>query len=552
MTDMTNQAIKWVQAQKSLTPERPFFMYFAPGATHAPHQAPKEWIAKYKGKFDQGWDKLREETLVRQKALGVVPKDTPLAPKPPFIKDWDTLSADEKRLFARQMEVYAGFGEYADTEIGRVVDTLRDMGQLDNTLIFYIAGDNGASAEGGATGLLNENAFFNRTEESIADQLKRIDDLGGPLAYNHYAAGWAVAGNTPFTWAKQVASSYGGTRNPLVMHWPARIKAQGEARPQWHHVIDVAPTVLEAAGLPAPKVVNGAKQEPIQGVSMLYAAKDPKAKNRHITQYFEIGANRAIYHEGWLAGTVHRAPWETTPRRALQDDIWELYDTRDDFSLVNDLAAKQPAKLAEMKKLFMKEASINHVLPLDDRSIERMNPAIAGRPDLMDGRTSLTVYHGMVGMTENVFINVKNRSHSISTEVVVPDKGVEGVILAQAGRFGGWSLYVKDGKPTYTYNFLDQKRTSITSSEKLAPGKATVVFDFAYEGGATPGKGGTATLTVNGKKVGEGRIDATNCCMFSLDEGTDVGRDDGTPVTEDYKVPFAFTGAIKKVEVKLR
>ena len=552
MTDMTNQAVKWVQAQKSLTPDRPFFMYFAPGATHAPHQVPKEWVAKYKGKFDQGWDTLREETLVRQKALGVVPKDTPLARKPSFIKDWATLSADEKRLFARQMEVFAGFGEYADTEIGRVVDVLRDMGQLDNTLILYIVGDNGASAEGGATGLLNENAFFNRIEESIADQLKRIDDLGGPLAYNHYAAGWAVAGNTPFTWAKQVASSYGGTRNPLVMHWPKGIKAQGEIRTQWHHVIDVAPTVLEAAGLPEPTVVNGAKQVPIQGVSMLYAAKDPKAENRHIAQYFEIGGNRAIYNDGWLAGTVHRAPWETTPRRALQDDIWELYDTRGDFSLVNDLAAKQPAKLAEMKKLFMKEASINHVLPLDDRSVERLNPAIAGRPDLMGGRNSLTVYDGMVGMTENVFINVKNRSHSISAEVVVPDKGVEGVILAQAGRFGGWSLYVKDGKPTYTYNFLDQKRTSITSSEKLAPGKATVVFDFAYEGGATPGKGGTGTLTVNGKKVGEGRIDATNCCMFSLDEGTDVGRDDGTPVTEDYRVPFAFTGAIKNVEVTLR
>jgi len=552
MTDMTNQAIKWVQAQKSLTPDRPFFMYFAPGATHAPHQVPKEWIAKYKGKFDQGWDKLREETLARQKALGVVPQNTPLAPKPPFIKDWAALSADEKRLFARQMEVFAGFGEYADVEIGRLVDALRDMGQLDNTLILYIVGDNGASAEGGATGLLNENAYFNRIDESIADQLKRIDDLGGPLAYNHYAAGWAVAGDTPFTWTKQVASSYGGTRNPLVVHWPARIKAKGEVRPQWHHVIDVAPTVLEAAGLPEPKVVNGVKQEPIQGISMLYAVTDSKAKGRRTTQYFEIAGNRAIYHDGWLAGTVHRAPWEAQPRRPLQDDIWELYDTRTDFSLVSDLAAKQPQKLAELKKLFMKEASINHVLPIDDRSTERLNPAIAGRPDLMGDRTSLTVYEGMVGMSENVFINVKNRSHTVTADIVVPEKGADGVLLAQAGRFGGWSLYVKEGKPTYTYNYLDQKRTSIVSAEKLAPGKATVVFDFTYEGGKTPGKGGTGTLSVNGKKVGEGRVDVTNCCMFSLDEGTDVGRDDGTPVTDDYRVPFAFTGAIKKVEVKLR
>ncbi len=552
MTDMTNQAVKWVQAQKSLTPDRPFFMYFAPGATHAPHQVPKAWVEKYKGKFDQGWDTLREETLARQIALGVVPKGTQLARKPSFIKDWAALSADEKRLFARQMEVFAGFGEYADTEIGRVVDALRDMGQLDNTLILYIIGDNGASAEGGATGLLNENAYFNRIEESIADQLKRIDDLGGPLAYNHYAAGWAVAGDTPFTWTKQVASSYGGTRNPMVLHWPARIKAQGEVRPQWHHVIDVAPTVLEAAGLPEPTMVNGAKQAPIQGVSLLYALRDPKAKSRHTTQYFEIAGNRAIYHDGWLAGTVHRAAWEATPRRSLQDDIWELYDTRGDFSLVNDLAAQQPEKLAQMKALFMSEASINHALPLDDRSTERLNPAIAGRPDLMSGRTSLSVYDGMLGMSENVFINVKNRSHTVTAEVQVPEQGAEGVILAQAGRFGGWSLYVKDGKPTYTYNYLDQKRTSITSAEKLAPGKATVVFDFAYEGGTTPGKGGTGTISVNGRKVGEGRIDSTNCCMFSLDEGTDVGRDDGTPVTEDYKVPFAFTGAIQKVEVKLR
>ena len=552
MNDMTNQAIKWVQAQKSLTPDRPFFMYFAPGATHAPHQVPKEWIAKYKGKFDQGWDKLREETLARQKALGVVPMNTPLAPKPPFIKDWAALSPDEKRLFARQMEVFAGFGEYADVEIGRLVDALHDMGQFDNTLILYIVGDNGASAEGGAGGLLNENAYFNRIDESIVDQLKRIDDLGGPLAYNHYAAGWAVAGDTPFMWTKQVASNYGGTRNPLVVHWPARIKAKGDVRPQWHHVIDVAPTVLEAAGLPQPKIVNGTKQEPIQGVSMLYAVTDPKAKGRRTTQYFEIGGNRAIYHDGWLAGTVHRAPWEANPRRPLQDDIWELYDTRTDFSLVNDLAGKQPTKLAEMKKLFMKEASINHVLPIDDRSTERLNPAIAGRPDLMGGRTSLTVYEGMVGMSENVFINVKNRSHTITADVVVPEKGVEGVVLAQAGRFGGWALYVKDGKPTYTYNYLDQKRTNIVSTEILAPGKATIVFDFVYEGGATPGKGGVGALSVNGKKVAEGRIDATNCCMFSLDEGTDVGRDDGTPVTEDYKVPFAFTGAIRKVEIKLR
>jgi len=550
MTDMTDQAIKWVKAQKSLTPDRPFFVYFAPGATHAPHHVPKAWVDKYRGKFDQGWDKVREETLARQKALGVVPADTPLAPKPAAIKDWDKLSADEKRLFARQMEVFAGFGEYADTEIGRLVAAVRDLGQLDNTLVFYIVGDNGASAEGGMNGLFNENTFFNSVEEPLQDTLKHIDELGGPLTYGHYAAGWAVAGDAPFTWTKQVASSYGGTRNPLVMYWPKHIKGHGEVRSQWHHIIDVAPTVLEAAGLPEPKIVNGTPQTPIQGVSMLYALDDPKAAERHLTQYFEIGGNRAIYNDGWLAGTVHREPWNFKPNHTLQTDVWELYNTRGDFSLVNDLAAKEPAKLKEMQDLFMHVASLNHVLPIDDRTVERFNPSLAGRPDLMAGRTTLTVYQGMTGMTENTFVNIKNQSHSITADVVVPKDGAEGVLLAQGGRFGGWSLYVKDGKPVYTYNWLGLKRYSVTSKQKLAPGKATVRFDFVYDGGGA-GKGGLGIIIVNGQKVAEARIDQTECCTFSLDEGADVGRNEGTPVTEDYEVPFAFNGVIDKVTVTL-
>jgi len=550
MTDMTDQAIKWVKAQKSLTPDRPFFVYFAPGATHAPHHVPKAWVHKYRGKFDQGWDKVREETLARQKALGVVPADTPLAPKPAAIKDWDKLSADEKRLFARQMEVFAGFGEYADTEIGRLVAAVRDLGQLDNTLVFYIVGDNGASAEGGMNGLFNENTFFNSVEEPLQDTLKHIDELGGPLTYGHYAAGWAVAGDAPFTWTKQVASSYGGTRNPLVMYWPKHIKGHGEVRSQWHHIIDVAPTVLEAAGLPEPKIVNGTPQTPIQGVSMLYALDDPKAAERHLTQYFEIGGNRAIYNDGWLAGTVHREPWNFKPNHTLQTDVWELYNTRGDFSLVNDLAAKEPAKLKEMQDLFMHVASLNHVLPIDDRTVERFNPSLAGRPDLMAGRTTLTVYQGMTGMTENTFVNIKNQSHSITADVVVPKDGAEGVLLAQGGRFGGWSLYVKDGKPVYTYNWLGLKRYSVTSKQKLAPGKATVRFDFVYDGGGA-GKGGLGIIIVNGQKVAEARIDQTECCTFSLDEGADVGRNEGTPVTEDYEVPFAFNGVIDKVTVTL-
>ena len=550
MTDMTDQAIKWVQEEKSLTPDKPFFIYFAPGATHAPHHVPKEWIAKYKGKFDQGWDKLREETLARQVQLGVVPPGTKLAPKPEAIKDWNALTPDEKKLFARQMEVFAGFGEYTDTEIGRLIQAIRDTGQLDNTLIFYIVGDNGASAEGGMNGLYNEMTYFNGVNETVADILKHYDELGGPMTYPHYAAGWAVAGDSPFEWTKQIASSYGGTRNGMVIHWPKGITAKGEVRSQWHHVIDITPTVLEAASLPEPKSVDGTPQIPIEGVSMAYTFADAMVPSRHTTQYFEIFGNRAIYNDGWLAGTVHRAAWEFKVRRPLEDDIWELYDTRTDFSLANDLAAKNPEKLKEMQNLFMQEAVKYSVLPIDDRTLERLNPALVGRPDLMAGRTSLTVYQGMTGMSENVFINVKNRSHTITAEVEIPKKGANGVILAQAGRFGGWSLYIKDGKPTYTYNWLGLQSYTVSAKQTLKAGKVALRFEFAYEGGGV-GKGGMGTLFVNEKKVAMGRIDQTQCCVFSADEGADVGADEGTPVTEAYKVPFKFTGKINKVTIDL-
>lgn len=553
MTDMTNQAIKWMKAVKSLTPDKPFFIYFAPGATHAPHHVPKAWIAKYKGKFDQGWDKLREETLARQIKLGVVPAGTKLAPKPEGIKDWDKLTADEKKLFTRQMEVFAGFGEYTDTEIGRLVDAIAGMGQLDNTLIFYIVGDNGASAEGGMNGMFNEMTYFNGVYETVQDVLKHYDELGGPNTYGHYAAGWAVAGDTPFTWTKQVASNYGGTRNGMVVHWPKVVKAKGELRSQWHHVIDITPTILEAAGLPEPKVVNGIPQSPIEGVSMLYTFNDAMAGDRHLTQYFEIFGNRAIYHEGWLAGTVHKVPWEPKPRAALDKDTWELYDTRTDFSLVNDLAKQNQAKLKEMQDLFMKEAEKYYVLPIDDRFIERLNPVIVGRPDLMAGRTSLTVYEGMTGMSENVFINTKNRSHTITAEVNIPKGGAKGVILAQAGRFGGWSLYLKDGKPTYTYNFLGLKRFTIAAKEAVPAGKATIRYEFVYDGGGF-GKGGVGTIFVNDKKVAEGRIERTQPFVFSGDEGADVGEDGETPVVEDYGIPapYIFTGKIDKVTIDLK
>ena len=550
MTDMTNHAIRWVQYQKSLTPDKPFFMYFAPGATHAPHHVPKQWIDKYTGKFDQGWDALRQETLARQKKLGVVPPDTVLAPKPPGIKDWVSLTPDEKKLFARQMEVFAGYGEYADTEIGRLVQAITDLGQLDNTLVFYIVGDNGASAEGGMNGLYNESTFFNLVVEQVPDVLKHYDELGGPTTYPHYAAGWAVAGDTPFTWTKQIAANYGGTRNGMAVRWPMGIAARGEIRSQWHHVIDIAPTILEAAGLPQPTSVNGTPQTPIEGVSMVYTFAHREAPSRHTTQYFEIIGNRAIYHDGWLAGTVHRAPWEFRPTHTLAEDVWELYDTRTDFSLAHNLAAKQPAKLKELQDLFLKEAEKNHVLPLDDRAAERMNAATAGRPDLMAGRTSLTVYQGMLGMSENAFINTKNRSFTITADVETPAAGANGVILAQGGRFAGFTLYVKDGKPAYTYNYLGLRQYSMAATQPLPAGKATIGLDFAYDGGGV-GKGATVTLFVNGAKAASGRIDQTHCCLFSLDEGADVGADAGTPVSTAYVSPFTFTGTISKVTVTL-
>jgi arylsulfatase len=550
---MTNQAVSWMRYQQALTPDKPFFVYFAPGATHAPHHVPKAWADKYTGKFDQGWDKLRQETLQRQIDIGVVPAGTKLAGKPDAIKEWNALSADEKKLFSRQVEVYAGFAEQTDHEIGRLVKALEDLGELDNTLFIYIAGDNGASAEGGMNGMYNEATYFNGVTETVEDQLKHLDKWGGPETYPHMAAGWAVAFDTPFMWTKQVASNFGGTRNGMVVHWPKGIKAKNEIRSQFHHVIDIAPTVLEAAHLPEPKVVNGTKQKPIEGVSLAYSFDDSKAKDRHVTQYFEIFGNRAIYHDGWLAGTVHKAPWEPVPRHALNEDVWELYDVRKDFSLSNDLAKANPKKLVEMQKLFMKEAPKYQVLPIDDRGMERLNAEVVGRPDLMAGRTSLTLGEGMTGMLENVFINIKNRSKTITAEIEIPQGGANGVILTQGGRFGGWSLYLKDGKPAYTYNFLGLQQFTVAAPEALQPGKATLVFDFAYDGGGF-GKGGNGTLSVNGNKVAEGRIERTQPMIFSADETADVGIDDATPVVAGIGegAKTRFTGKIEKVTIDVK
>jgi len=547
--DMTDQAVAWMNTQQSLTPDKPFYMYFATGATHAPHHAPREFIDKYKGKFAQGWDKVREETLARQKSLGVVPQNTVLAPKPADIKDWEALTPDERRLFERQMEVFAGFAEHTDQQVGRLVDALEARGELDNTLFFYIVGDNGSSAEGGMIGVFNENTYFNAVQETMDMQLRVIAKLGSEHTYAHFAAGWAVAGNTPFTWTKQVASNFGGTRNGMVLHWPAGFKSRNEVRSQFHHVIDVAPTIYEATGIPAPTMVNGIAQRPMEGISMVYTFDAPTAPDMRNTQYFEMLGNRAIYHKGWFAATIHKAPWEGKPRRPLTEDIWELYNADEDFSLANNIAEANPEKLEALKKQFMEEAVKYNVLPIDDRSIERFDPVIAGRPDLMNGRTKLTLYEGAKGIPENAFINVKNTSLTITADVEVP-ANANGVIVCQGGDFGGWTFYMTNGKPSYTYNWVGLASYTISSAQRVTPGRHTITFDFEYEGGR--GAGGTGTISVDGKKAAEGKIDKTNSNTFGIDESADVGTDENTPVHLAYAKKERFTGKIMTVTLETR
>jgi arylsulfatase len=549
---MTDQAVSWIRYQKALTPDRPFFAYFAPGATHAPHHVPKEWIEKYHGQFDQGWDALRDEIVARQTEQGIVPDGTQLAPKPEAIPEWDELSDDEKRLFTRQVETFAGYVAMTDYEIGRVIEAIEATGELDNTLIILVYGDNGTSAEGGRNGMFSEMTYFNGVHEQVADMLQHLDQWGGPETYPHMAAGWAVAFDTPYEWTKQVASDHGGTKVGMAVHWPVGIETRGELRTQFHHVIDVAPTILEAAGLPEPVEVNGTRQRPMDGVSMVYSFDDADAPDQRTTQYFEMFGNRAIYDDGWFARTIHKAPWEPEPRRPLAEDIWELYDTRTDFSLVNDLSAENPEKLDELEDLFMQEAEKNHVLPIDDRVFERFNAELVDRPDLMAGRTSLTLAEGMTGMTENVFLNIKNKSKTITAEIEVPEEGAHGAILVQGGRFGGWALYVNDGVPAYDYNFLGLQRFTIAGTEPLVPGNATVRFEFAYDGGGLA-KGGTGALFVNDVKVGEGRIERTQPMVFSADETADVGIDLATPVVETIgsEAESRFTGRIPSVTVEV-
>ena len=554
MADMTDKAISWIGQQKALIPDKPFFVYFAPGATHAPHHVPKEWADKYKGKFDAGWDKLREETFARQKELGVIPPDCQLTARHKEIPSWDDTPEALKPVLRREMEVYAGFMEYADHHVGRLLDGIDKLHLLDDTLIYYVIGDNGASAEGTLNGTFNEMINFNGAAalETPEFLMERIDKLGGPESYNHYAVGWAHAMDTPYQWTKQVASHWGGTRNGTIVHWPAGIKAKGEQRTQFHHVIDIAATLLDAAGLPEPQSVNGVAQMPLHGVSMRYSFDDPGAAERRETQYFEMFGNRGIYHKGWTAVTRHKTPWllvgETVP--PFDDDVWELYDCNKDWSQANDLSKQMPDKLHELQRLWLIEATRYNVLPLDDRIAERMNPDLAGRPILIKGQRQL-LFGGMGRLSENSVVSIKNKSHSVTAEITVPTTGAEGVIIAQGGNIGGWALYANGGKLKYCYNLLGINYFYVEAADPLSAGDHQVRMEFAYAGGGL-GKGGEITLYVDGKAVGAGKVAATAPMVFSADDGCDVGVDTGSPVSQDYGPRGnEFTGEVKGVEIAI-
>lgn len=552
--DLADHACAWIRQQKALMPDRPFFAYFAPGATHAPHHVPQEWIDKYAGKFDDGWDVHRERTFARQKELGVIPADAELTARHDEIPAWDDMPDELKPVLARQMEVYAGFLEHTDHHVGRVIDTIADLGVLDNTIVYYIIGDNGASAEGTVNGAFNEMANFNGMAALETPELMRskMDEFGSPSSYSHYAVGWAWAMNSPLQWTKQVASHWGGTRNGTIVHWPNGIDDPGSVRSQFTHVIDLAPTVLEAAGLPEPAMVNGVQQSPMEGTSMLYTFRGANEPERHDLQYFEMFANRGVYHKGWSAVTKHRTPWVMVGGElpAFDDDVWELYDGNADFSQARDLSAEHPEKLAELQRLWLIEAVKYGVLPMDDRTSERLEPTMAGRPTLVRGKTQL-FFPGMGRLSENSVVSIKNKSFSVTAEVTIPDTGAEGVIIAQGGRFGGWTFFARDGRLKFVYNVLGIQQFPVVSESLLAAGTRQVRVEFAYDGGGLA-KGGDVTLYDDGKPVGAGRVAMTQPMVFSADETTDIGYESGTTVSSDYTSRTSrFTGKIAWVQIDL-
>jgi arylsulfatase A-like enzyme len=548
--DLADRAIMWIRQQKALAADKPFFAYFAPGATHAPHHVPRQWSDKYRGQFDAGWDALRERIFAKQKQLGVVPPTAELTKRHAEIPAWDDMPDDLKPVLARQMEIYAGFLEQTDHEVGRLIDVVEHLGELDNTLIYYIIGDNGASAEGTPIGCFNEMTTLNGMPgiETTEFLLSKIDDFGTPDAYNHYAVGWAHALCTPYQWTKQIASHWGGTRNGTIVHWPNGFADKGKLRNQFHTVIDVAPTLLEAAGIPAPTFVNGIQQAPLEGVSMMPMLRDGSAPENHIVQYFEILGNRGIYHEGWTAVTKHRTPWTIDAPPPFDEDVWELYGP-DDWTQAHNLVDSDPAKLAELQRLWLIEAVKYNVVPLDDRSYERINPDLAGRPELIKGNGQL-LFSGM-RVSENCVVNIKNKSHSVTANLVVKESGATGVIVTQGGAVGGWSLYAHDGKLKYCYNFFGIDHFMVTADKPIPAGGHQVRMEFAYDGGGLA-KGGTVTLYYDGDPVGNGRVDRTIPMGFSADEACDVGMDTGSPASPDYRAgENLFTDEIEWVLIEI-
>lgn len=547
--DLADQAIGWMHRHRSASPDRPFFVYFAPGAAHAPLQAPREWIDRYKGRFAQGWDRLREESFARQKALGVIPADAVLTPRPAALPAWDSLSPDQRRIAERLMETYAGFLAHTDAQVGRLRTALGQMGALEDTLFIYIVGDNGASGEGGPEGSIRYMARIQGVDENSADMLSQLAKMGGPKVHAHYNAGWAWALNTPFPWMKQVASHLGGIRNPLVVSWPKRIKARGELRDQFAFVSDLMPTILDAAGIEAPAVVNGVAQQPIDGLSLVGTFDNAAVASPRRTQYFNVYGNRAIYHDGWMASAFRgRSPWDV--RKPITssplEDRWELYDLRKDFSQSRDLAASEPAKLAELQALFWHEAGRNQVLPLID------NAQTAGLPQLMAGRKRHVLYGGGRAIPEMQGPPVMMRSHTLTASIDLPRDSDGGVIVAYGGVAGGWALHVDaQRRPVYSYNFADAETFRVVGNRPLPVGASTIELLLDYD---KPMSGGpaTAVLKVDGREDGRVLIRRTVPFLFSIHETLDVGIDLGGPVTAGYKPETEFNGTIREVVIDIR
>lgn len=551
-TDLCDKTISWLQMTEVVQPEKPWFLYLSTAATHSPHQAPAEWIAKFKGRFDDGWDVYRKETFERQKKLGIVPATAVLTERPASLPAWDSLNADQKKLYTRMMEIFAAYGAHVDHEVGRVLDYVESLPDAENTMVIYIVGDNGSSAEGGLDGTMNETAIFNAYQMKLEEMLPRMDELGTERHFNHFPAEWAWAMNTPFQWTKQIASHLGGVRNPMIIKWPARLKEKQAVRSQFTHVIDIAPTILEAAGVAQPDSVNGTPQKPIEGKSFLASLTDADAAETRTGQYFEMFANRAMYKDGWWLASIAFEPWQ--PLREGYDPFavnWELYNLNEDFSQGQNLAEKYPEKVKELEALWWAQASKYDALPLDWRGSDRFSAELTGKPNLAGSRTKFVYPGDFSGLPEASAPDLKNKSFSIRATIEV-DENANGMIYTQGGNTAGWALYMQEGKLILTHNFIDLQRYTVSSDEVIPAGKHELTMEFTYEGGKEMGKSGTVQLSVDGTAVGSGKIEKTTPFKYSMDETQDIGKDNGTPVTYDYQTPFAFEGEISQVVVELK